>query len=366
MDSRSQVQIDTLATDQDLGLIVIGKKAVNGRYDHLPLNEAGTAVATEPIGGGGGGVDPVGLKNIIGAAINPATEDSLVNVLKTSDLSFDGSGYLNVNVQVGGGGGIDPVGIKNVASATINPATEDKQDDIITAIGGIGGADPVGLKDTGANPVNPATSDNQLPDDHNVTVSNMIPAVETGLATSANQLPDDHNVNVSNMIPAVETGLATSANQLPDGHEVEVNNFPTEYPLPAAQVSTLTPPAAITGFATEAKQLPNNHDVVVTAMPPVSVDVSALAKEVTLADLYNQLCLTLDRLEYGTQTDQAKRLRIGSVSTIDSVTTIVGFGASASVAVSEISKYGGVPASRQSEAISDIAFTNGILSNISF
>lgn len=69
----------------------------------------------------------------------------------------------------------------------------------------------------------------------------------SGLATSAKQLADGHNVAVSNMI----TGFATSAKQLADGHNVAVSNFPTEYPLPAATVSTLTPPAAITGFATE-------------------------------------------------------------------------------------------------------------------
>ena len=67
-----------------------------------------------------------------------------------------------------------------------------------------------------------ATSAKQLADDHNVTVSNMIPAVETGLATSAKQLADDHNVTVSNMIAPVETGLATSAKQLADGHGVAV------------------------------------------------------------------------------------------------------------------------------------------------
>lgn len=78
--------------------------------------------------------------------------------------------------------------------------------------------------------------------------------------------------------PAAITGFATSANQLPAGHEVEVNNFPTEYPLSAAQVSTLTPPAAITGFATSAKQLADNHQVTVSnlASTPL-VDITTLA-----------------------------------------------------------------------------------------
>jgi len=64
--------------------------------------------------------------------------------------------------------------------------------------------------------------------------------------------------------------FATSAKQLADNHQVTVSNQPTEFPLPASQVAsisppaefplpasqvlTLTPPAQITGFATEAKQ----------------------------------------------------------------------------------------------------------------
>lgn len=50
-----------------------------------------------------------------------------------------------------------------------------------------------------------------------------------------------------------QTALLTTieANQLPDSHNVTVDNLPADYPLPASQVTTLTPPAAITGFATE-------------------------------------------------------------------------------------------------------------------
>lgn len=59
------------------------------------------------------------------------------------------------------------------------------------------------------------------------------------------------------------TGAATSAKQLADNHNVTVSNHPSEFPLPAAQLTTLTPPAAITGFATEAKQLPDGHNVTI-------------------------------------------------------------------------------------------------------
>jgi len=48
-----------------------------------------------------------------------------------------------------------------------------------------------------------------------VITANVLP-LPTGAATSAKQLANDHDVNVSNMIPAVETGLATSANQQTD------------------------------------------------------------------------------------------------------------------------------------------------------
>lgn len=120
--------------------------------------------------------------------------------------------------------------------AIVNPATADKQDLLLTEL-----QKKADLTET--QPVSAAS----LP-------------LPSGAATSAKQLADNHNVTVSNQ-PA---GLATSAKQLPDGHEVEVNNLPTEYPLPTAQVTTLTPPAAITGFATSAKQLADGHNVAVS------------------------------------------------------------------------------------------------------
>lgn len=41
----------------------------------------------------------VGVKNDANTRINPATEDTLSTLLKPTDLDFDGSGYLNVNIQ---------------------------------------------------------------------------------------------------------------------------------------------------------------------------------------------------------------------------------------------------------------------------
>jgi hypothetical protein len=145
-----------------------------------------------------------------------------------------------------------------------------------------------------------ATEAKQLPDDHNVTVSNQITQpttpsdtqpvsaaslpLPTGAATAANQQTDaltDAELRATPVpisgtfsLPTgastlteqqTQTALLTTieANQLPDGHNVTVDNQPTEFPLPTAQVTTLTPPAAITGFATAAKQLPDGHNVTI-------------------------------------------------------------------------------------------------------
>lgn len=41
----------------------------------------------------------VGVKNSSNARVNPATEETVSTLLKPADLNFDGSGYLNVNIQ---------------------------------------------------------------------------------------------------------------------------------------------------------------------------------------------------------------------------------------------------------------------------
>jgi len=102
------------------------------------------------------------------------------------------------------------------------------------------------------------------------------PLTDTQLRATAVPVTESNPIDISS--------LATSAKQLPDGHEVEVNNFPTEYPLPAAQVSTLTPPAAITGFATSAKQLPDNHQVTVSNIANTPV-ITGFATETTLGSV---------------------------------------------------------------------------------
>ena len=92
------------------------------------------------------------------------------------------------------------------------------------------------------------------------------------VSTSAKQLPDDHNVTVSNMIPAVETGLATSALQLPDGHNVIVTSAPT---------------TAVTGTFWQTTQ-PVSGTVTATPSGTQDVDITAntigLGLDATLTD----------------------------------------------------------------------------------
>jgi len=122
-------------------------------------------------------------------------------------------------------------------------ATATKQDDIVTAINNIT-IDP---------PTGGATEDKQ--DDIITAIENIEVPAPVGGATEAEQ--------------EVQTALLTTieANQLPDGHNVTVDNLPSEYPLPSAQVTALTPPAAITGFATSAKQ-----DDIITAIENIEID----------------------------------------------------------------------------------------------
>ena len=116
----------------------------------------------------------------------------------------------------------DKINIDQLNGNTIN--TNGGNIDTGTQTVAIADDDNVSTKLTSIEGKDFATSAKQLADNHNVTVSNMIPAVETGLATSAKQLADDHNVTVSNMIPAVETGLATSTNQTNATQKSQVSN----------------------------------------------------------------------------------------------------------------------------------------------
>ena len=88
------------------------------------------------------------------------------------------------------------------------------------------------------------------------------------------------------------------------------------------------------------------------------------AKEVTQQDLYNQIGLLLDRLEFGLMTDTAKALQVGirsgtvgQVTLVPTVTTVS--------TVTNQARIGDMQAQRVVEAQMDAAFITGITNHIS-
>lgn len=99
----------------------------------------------------------------------------------------------------------------------------------------------------------------------------------------------------------------------------------------------------------------------------IFIDVPDTAtQDVTTQDLYNQMSLLLDRLEYGLMTDNAKQLyvslaRSGTLAAVTTVTTV-----SAVSALTNIARIGDFQAQRLMEAQLDTAFNTGIINNITF
>jgi len=63
---------------------------------------------------------------------------------------------------------------------------------------------------------------NRAVEENTQPISAVALPLPSGAATSAKQLADGHNVAVSNMIPAVETGLATAANQTDGSQQTQL------------------------------------------------------------------------------------------------------------------------------------------------
>ena len=114
--------------------------------------------------------------------------------------------------------------------------------------------------------------------------------------------------------------------------------------------------------ATEDKQ-----DNIITAIqnitipPPVGGATSAnqTIEIATTQDLYNQLGLLLDRLEFGNITSNSKTLRVQlNPDLISNVIVTSG-------AISNTVRQGDLQMQRVNEAILDIAFINGITNNLS-
>ena len=87
-----------------------------------------------------------------------------------------------------------------------------------------------------------------------------------------------------------------------------------------------------------------------------------LANDKTITDLYNMMAFYMDRMEYGINTDNAKRLKVnidaGTLSTVTTVTTVG--------TVANQTQIGGLPAQRIVEAQLDTAYSVGFLNNITF
>ena len=87
-----------------------------------------------------------------------------------------------------------------------------------------------------------------------------------------------------------------------------------------------------------------------------------VANDKTITDLYNMMAYYMDRMEYGINTDNAKRLKVnidaGTLSTVTTVTTVG--------TVANQTQIGGLPAQRVVEAQLDTAYNVGFLNNITF
>ena len=115
------------------------------------------------------------------------------------------------------------------------------------------------------------------------------------------------SISIDALALPLPAGAATAANQLPDGHEVEVNNFPAEYPLPDAQVATLTPPAeyplpaAQITTLTPPAEYPLPAGQLATLTPPAAITGFAIDDNqqppATTPTVYN-ITLTVANTEY--------------------------------------------------------------------
>jgi len=90
-----------------------------------------------------------------------------------------------------------------------------------------------------------------------------------------------------------------------------------------------------------------------------------VANDKTITDLYNMMAYYMDRMEFGINTDNAKRLKVnidaGTLSTVSTVSTVTTVGT-----VANQTQIGGLPAQRIVEAQLDTAFNVGFLNNITF
>lgn len=108
--------------------------------------------------------------------------------------------------------------------------------------GGGGGYRDVKVNPSGALTVDTGLTQPTTPADTQQVSAASLP-LPAGAATEAKQLPDNHQVSVSNFpaTQAVSGTVELGATSLAALETVQVGNLPSEYPLPAAQVAALTP-----------------------------------------------------------------------------------------------------------------------------
>lgn len=149
----------------------------------------------------------------------------------------------NGNPVSGGGGGADPVGLKNTSATPINPATEDKQDGIISAIGTLDSNQQTdALTDAelraSAVPVSGTVSAAQSGTWNINNVSGTV-SLPTGAATQATLAAINTKIPAS---PAAEhtTAVSPNASRLSDG--TSFYNALTDTQLRATPVPVTTAP----------------------------------------------------------------------------------------------------------------------------
>lgn len=111
------------------------------------------------------------FKEMLGSLVFRVKHEEVVKVYIVDEKGKIISDFSPTIINKGGekngaGGGPSQVGLMQIDGKSINPATQEGQAAIIAAIeamspGGGSGVDPVGLKDTAGDPLNPATKENQ-------------------------------------------------------------------------------------------------------------------------------------------------------------------------------------------------------------
>lgn len=90
-----------------------------------------------------------------------------------------------------------------------------------------------------------------------------------------------------------------------------------------------------------------------------------LANDKTITDLYNMMAYYMDRMEFGLNTDNAKRLKVNiDAGTLSTITTVSSVSSVSSVTNQQL--IGGLPAQRTVEAQMDTAYNVGFLNNITY